>query len=40
MEQLQIGYKPPKSYMDKYESPDFFNYQYNKYLEGLSKEED
>lgn len=26
--------------MDKYESPDFFNYQYNKYVENYGKAED
>lgn len=36
MEQMHIGYKPPQQYLDKYENADFFNYQYNKYLENLA----
>jgi hypothetical protein len=35
MADLHVGYRPPQSYMDKYQDADFFNYQYNKYIEGL-----
>jgi hypothetical protein len=40
MDQLQIGYRPPQSYMDMYKDADFFNYQYNKYVEGLKNEDE
>lgn len=35
--QLNIGsYQAPKAYMDQYKDQEFFNYQYKKYIEGLS----
>lgn len=40
MEQMHIGYKPPQQYLDKYQDADFFNYQYNKYLENLANPTD
>ena len=34
---LNIGnYQAPKAYMDQYKDQEFFNYQYKKYIEGLS----
>lgn len=36
-QKLNIGnYQAPKAYMDQYKDQEFFNYQYKKYIEGLS----
>jgi|DEB19_MinimDraft_3_1074340.scaffolds.fasta_scaffold468721_1 hypothetical protein len=32
MEQLSVGYQPPAAFNSKYPDPDFYQYQYNKYI--------
>jgi hypothetical protein len=31
------SYKPPQKCLDQYQDPEFFNYQYQQYIEQLSK---
>jgi len=38
LQQENLPYQPPQSYIDKYQDPEFFNYQYQKYVEHLSKQ--